>query len=236
VFAKSTLKQNFFTGLAIALPLLITFGIVIYLINLLTDPFVQVLSRFLLYFFKELDLSVFFLTHRQVLVLISKFLAILVLFSIITFLGVLGQTFLNQILVFFDALFRRIPIVNKIYNAIQQVVSSFFSHSKKIDRQVVMVPFPDPHNSCLGIMIGNALKVCEEATRTDLVSVLIPTCPIPLTGFIVMVKPQDLILIDMSIEDAIKYILSCGILSSPLPIVPTENMIKDKTKKVPNDS
>lgn len=218
------LKKYFFTGLAIALPLVITLGIVIYLINLLTAPFVQLLSRTLLFFFHNLDLN----AHPQVLFLISKILATLLLFSLITLLGMIGQTFFSKILQFFDKLFQRIPIVNKIYIAIQQVVSTLFSQDRTIYRHVVLVPYPDPHNSCLGIVVGEALKVCEKAMQTDLVSVLIPTCPVPLSGFIIMAKPSDLILIDMSIEEALKYIISCGILSSrqPLPLIVKEGLVK----------
>lgn len=230
LFEKFRLKKYFFTGLVIALPLVITFGIMIYLINLFTAPFVQILGHFMSYFFKNLDLSVFYLTHQQVLLLISKIFAVFLLFSLITFLGFLGQTFLGKIFKFFDALFQRIPVVNKIYIAIQQCVSALFSQNRKIYRQVVLVPFPDPHNSCLGIVVGEALQVCEKATQTDLISVLVPTCPIPLSGFIIMIRPKDLITIDISIEDALKYIISCGILSSkqPLPIVPNEKFIKTK--------
>jgi uncharacterized membrane protein len=232
LFEKLRVKKLFFTGLVIALPLVITFGAMIYLINLFTAPFVQLLRRLLFFFFKDLDLSFFYLTHQQILLIISKILAVLLLFALISFLGFLGQRFLGKILKFLDALFHRIPLVNKIYTAIQQVVSTLFSQDRKIYRQVVIVPFPDPHNSCLGIVVGEALKACESAAKTELVSVLIPTCPVPLTGFIVMIPPKDLILIDMSIEEALKYILSCGILSSgqPFPIIPNPKDISPSNK------
>lgn len=220
---KHSFKRYFFTGLVVLLPLLITFGIISYLVNLLAAPFANILNQILHLSFHKLDFSFFYLSNETLIFYLSKILAILFLFTIIITLGFLARTYLlNKIVLLFDALFNRIPFLNKIYQAAQQVVKTFLTDKRKVFKDVVMVPYPDPHNSCLGFVVGAAIASCEKAIGKELISVLIPTCPVPLTGFIIMISSKDLIFLDIKMEEAIKYIISCGILANtqPIPILP----------------
>jgi uncharacterized membrane protein len=75
-----------------------------------------------------------------------------------------------------------------------------------------MVPFPRPDVFVLGLIARSSPPMCANAAKEDLVSVLVPTTPNPTTGFLLMYKRSELINIDMRPEDAIKYIVSCGVI------------------------
>ena len=75
-----------------------------------------------------------------------------------------------------------------------------------------MVPFPRPDVFAIGLISRDSPEICSHTLDEDLVSVLIPTTPNPTTGFLLMYKRKDLILLDMKPEDAIKYIVSCGVI------------------------
>ncbi len=75
-----------------------------------------------------------------------------------------------------------------------------------------MVPFPKPGNYMIGLIAREAPEACSEKMNEELISVLIPTTPNPTTGFLVMYKKEELIFLDMKPEDAIKFIVSCGVI------------------------
>ena len=80
-----------------------------------------------------------------------------------------------------------------------------------------MAPFPTESTYSLGLVSRESPKTCEEAKGSELISVFVPTTPNPTTGFLLMYKKEDLIFIDMKTEDAIKYIVSCGVIVPETP-------------------
>ncbi len=75
-----------------------------------------------------------------------------------------------------------------------------------------MAPFPTEDVYSLALVSRESPKSCQEAKNSELISVFVPTTPNPTTGFLLMYKKEDLVFIDMSTEDAIKYIVSCGVI------------------------
>ena len=123
---------------------------------------------------------------------------------------------------FGDSILNRIPIVNTVYKTTQDIIKTLFVSDKNTFKQVVMVPFPREDIFVLGLIARESPETCCNAIKNELISVLVPTTPNPTTGFLLMVKKSDLIHIDMKPEEAIKYIVSCGVIvpSSPLPSSP----------------
>lgn len=206
------MKKHFLTGIVILLPIAITAAVIRYLVNFFTDPFVDFVTSLL----KNLNLMQRsgILTHEKMILYVSKFVILICLFVAIIILGVIARWFLiNWIVNLGDKLLRKIPLVSSVYKTVKQIIKSIFTSENPAFKRVVLVPFPQKESYVLGLIAGDAPMVCSKATNTSLVSVLIPTTPSPISGFVVMYKPEEIILLDMKPEDAIKYIISCGALT-----------------------
>ncbi|MGH7890615.1 MAG: DUF502 domain-containing protein [Thermodesulfobacteriota bacterium] len=204
------MKKYFLTGLIILLPVAITIAVAGYLINFFTHPFVELVSASL----KQIHIAkdgFLFLSHEEVIVYLSKILILACLFVVILLLGMLTRWyFVRALLHFWDKLLHKIPVINTVYKTTQELTKTLFTTEATAFKQVVMVPFPHKDAYVLGLIAGDAPSVCD---KSRLVSVLIPTAPLPTNGFLLLYKTEDLIVIDMKPEDAIKYIVSCGVLA-----------------------
>jgi uncharacterized membrane protein len=206
------MKKHFITGLVILLPLVVTIAVVIFLVNFLTDPFIDVVSA-LLSKFNIINKGFLFLSPEQLLRYGSKVIILVLLFLITVGLGMITRWFLiNTLFRLGDRILHRIPIVNTVYKTTQDIIKTLFVSDKNSFKQVVMVPFPRPDVFVIGLISRDSPAVCSESAGEDLVSVLVPTTPNPTTGFLLMFRRADLVPIDMKPEDAIKYIVSCGVI------------------------
>lgn len=209
------MKKYFITGLVILLPLSVTMALLIFTVNFLTKPFVGFVTR-ILSETKIKDLSFFLFSSEQVIRYGSELLIIIALVLITLILGYITQWFfINTIINFSDRLLKKIPILNKIYKTTQDIIKTVFITDKKSFKQVVLVPFPDRAAYSLGLVSRDSPEVCSEARGTELITVLIPTTPNPTTGFLLMFEKKELIYLDMKTEDAIKYLVSCGVILPP---------------------
>ncbi len=206
------MKKHFITGLVILLPLVVTIAVVIFLVNFLTKPFIGVVSAILAKF-EIINHGFLFLSPEDVLNYGSKLIILVLLFLVTVGLGMITRWFLiNTLFRLGDKILHRIPIVNTVYKTTQDIIKTLFVSDKNTFKQVVMVPFPRPDVFVLGLISRESPDVCSRAAGNDLTSVFVPTTPNPTTGFLLMFKRSDLILIDMKPEDAIKYIVSCGVI------------------------
>ncbi len=208
-----TLKKNLITGLVILLPIAITIALLSFLINLFTAPFVDLVSSFLRKF--QISSSGFlFLSSEQVIRYISKLLVLCLLFIITVLLGMLTRWFVvHSLLSLTDKILRKIPVINTVYKASQEITKTFFKNDQTSFKQVVMVPFPRKDTYALGLVSKEAPESCSKLVGSQLISVLVPTTPNPTSGFLLMVDHKDLIYLDMKPEDAIKYVISVGVLT-----------------------
>lgn len=209
------MKKYFLTGLAILLPLAITVAVVAFLINFLTEPFVGAVSEML----KKQNIindGFLFLSPEQLLIYGSKLLILFLLFFGIVLLGIVTRWLLIR--TFFkigDRIIHKIPIVKTVYKTTKEIVDTLFTSDKNAFKQVVMVPFPKKDVFVLGFLVREAPPICSEAAKSSLITVLIPTTPNPTTGFLLLFKEEDLVYLNIKPEDAIKYIVSCGMIHPP---------------------
>jgi len=212
------LKKHFITGLVILLPLTVTIFVVFFIVNFLTKPFmgwvINILSSTRLK-----DFGFYIFSSEQVIRYGSQIIILLGLFILTLFLGVLGRWFLfNTIIKWSDHLLQKIPLVNKVYKTSQEIIKTLFISDKNSFKQVVLAPFPSTKTYSLGLVSRQSPQTCKTATNSnDLLSVFIPTTPNPTTGFLLMYKKEDLIFLTMKTEDAIKYIVSCGVITPEYP-------------------
>ncbi|MCA9135640.1 MAG: DUF502 domain-containing protein [Planctomycetales bacterium] len=115
----------------------------------------------------------------------------------------------------FDSAILRIPVVNKVYGSVKQVTDFAFSEREIEFNNVVAVQYPSKGIWSLGFVTGNSVRQLQDATGEPMMSVLMPTSPMPMTGFTVTVKKSDTIDIDMTIDEAIQFVVSCGVVVPP---------------------
>lgn len=207
------MKKYFTSGLAILLPIILTVMIVNFLINFVTQPFLNSTQALLekLIFPHH---SFFLFNQTTFVILSSKFLVLVFLISFTILMGICGKYFLIDVLFRFGNYFlHKLPFINKIYKACQDVVHSIFSSSSKKFSQVVFVPFPSPDNLSLGLVTNDSIKIvnCQHESE-NLVSVFIPGTPNPSVGFMLMFKREQLLFVNMKVDEAMKFIVSCGIV------------------------
>ncbi|MFZ4673772.1 MAG: DUF502 domain-containing protein [Chlamydiia bacterium] len=211
------MKKYFITGMIILLPLAVTVGLVAFIVRLLTNPFVGWVKNFLQMHQLQPG-KFFFLSQDQVILFSAQALILFTLFIFTLFLGMITRWFfIKSMIEFFDSLLLKIPLVNKIYKTTQEIIRTLFSSDKSSFKEVVLAPFPNKETYTLGLVSRDAPKYCSKATQKELVTVFVMTAPNPTTGYLVMFEREDLIPIDMKIEDAVKYIISCGILIPETP-------------------
>lgn len=208
-----SLKKNLLTGLVILLPIAVTIALLGFLINLFTAPFVDLVSSFLMKFHITPE-GFFFLSSEDVVKYISKILILICLFLIVVLLGILTRWFfVHSLLTLTDKLLKKIPVVNTVYKASQEITKTLFKPDQTAFKQVVMVPFPRKDTYALGLVSRDAPDICNDATGSKMISVLVPTTPNPTSGFLLMYEQKDLIYLEMKPESAIKYIISVGVLA-----------------------
>lgn len=213
------MKKYILTGLAIFLPLAVTIAIVGFIVNFLTKPFMGLATKILsTTYIKEFGFA--FLSPEQVLRYTSQLIILIGLIVFTVILGFLARWFLfNSLIRLSDKILHRIPLVNKVYKTTQDIFKTLFSSDKNSFKQVVLVSFPFKGSYSLGLVSRESPKTCSEALKSEMISVFIPTTPNPTTGFMLNYKKEDLIYLDMKTEDAIKYVVSCGVI---VPEHPTE--------------
>lgn len=206
------MKKYFLTGLAIFLPLAVTIAIAIFVVNFLTKPFIGIVTNFLSHTPMQ-RFGLLFLSPEQVIRYGSQVLILLALFFFTVLLGAVARWFLfRSILNVSNKLLHKIPLINKVYKTTQDIIQTLFASNKNSFKQVVMVPFPQEGTYSLGLVSRESPEACQEILQEELISVFVPTTPNPTTGFLMMYKRKDLIFVDLKTEDAVKYIVSCGVI------------------------
>lgn len=207
------MKKYFITGLVILLPLAVTIAIVVFTVNFLTKPFVGIVSGFLKDF-NILNKGFFLMSNEEVVLYGSKILILICLFLFTLILGMIARWFFFKSLIHLsDKVLQKIPLVNKVYKTTQEIIKTIFVTDKSSFKQVVMVPFPKPGTYVMGLVSRESPKACSDKAGGELFSVLVPTTPNPTTGFLLMYKKEEMIFLDLKPEHAIKYIVSCGVIT-----------------------
>jgi len=206
------MRKHFVTGLVILLPLAITIAVLIFLVNFFTKPFIQFVSEI----FDTWNIfpdGLLFLSHRQMIQYTSKTLILLMLFGFTVSLGILARwLMIHSFFNVCDKILHRIPVVNTVYKTSQDIIKTIFSSDKNSFKQVVLVPYPRPGIYMLGLIARESPAACCQVVDQSLISVLVPTTPNPTTGFLMMFRKEDIYYLDIKPEDAIKYIVSCGVV------------------------
>ena len=135
---------------------------------------------------------------------------ILITIILITLIGGLSLSFLGKkFLEFFNNILKKIPILRTIYSAVGQLTESF-TQSEGSKKSVVIIEYPRKGIWVVGFATKDNKGEIAEKINEDLVNIFVPTTPNPTSGFLLMVPKRDLIYLDMSFEEASRFIVSAG--------------------------
>jgi uncharacterized membrane protein len=128
--------------------------------------------------------------------------------------GALAANYLgNQALRWAESLLQHIPLVRSLYGSTKKLAENLFSESSSSFRHVVLIEWPHKGMWSIGFQAGEAVAEVREKTGRDIIPVFVPTTPNPTAGFIMSVPREDVIFLDMSIEEGMRYIISLGVVA-----------------------
>ncbi len=207
------MKKYLLTGLILLLPLALTVAIIGFVVNFLTKPFMGIVGHFLKKSYL-VNKGLLILSAEQTIRYTSQLIILVCLFLLILFIGMIARWYLvNWLIQISERVLHRLPLINKVYKTTKDIITNLFGHGKNTFKQVVMVPFPSKGIYTLGLLSQRAPKECSDKAGEKMYSVFVPTAPNPTTGFTIMFNEVDILFIDMKPEDAIRYIVSCGMVT-----------------------
>ena len=190
IFAK--IRNNFIAGVVVLIPI----GITLYL----TLFIIRVSSKVIP---KEIN-------PNNYLPFDIPGVEILIALVIITFIGWLSLSFLGKkFFELFNNILKKIPILRTIYSAIGQMTESF-TKTDNNQKSVVLLEYPRKGVWAVGFATKENEGLIKEKIKEDLINVFVPTTPNPTSGFLLLVPKKDLIFLDISFEQASKFIVSAG--------------------------
>jgi uncharacterized membrane protein len=204
-------RSSFLTGLAVTFPALLTLAAVKWLIGTISS-----VTDLLLFFLPRT------LTHESLvnandgrgpMFWYWSLVALVLAVVLISVAGVLARYYIGKkVIDWTDRVLMQVPLLNKFYGAIKQV-NDAFAGSKHSFKTVVLVEFPGPGNYSVGFITSEQQGEIQQKAGKTFVSVFVPTTPNPTSGFLILVPEEKLTELDMSVTDAIKYIVSLGAIS-----------------------
>ena len=196
------MKKYFITGLLIWVPLAITAWVLSLIVRSM-DQSLLLLPRAI---HPEELLGMYIPGLGALLTLVVVFLTGLVTTNIV------GQKLVR----FWEGVLARIPVVKSIYYSVKQVSDTLFSGSGVAFRKVLLVRYPHPEAWSVAFQTGHPARDVADMLPDEHVGVFIPTTPSPVNGFFFFVWRKDVIELDMNVDEALKYIVSMGVVAPPM--------------------
>jgi uncharacterized membrane protein len=191
-------KKYFITGLLIWIPLVIT----IWVLKLVVDVLDQSLLLLPTAFQTENWLGVHIPGLGTLLTLLIVFVT-----------GVFATNFFGaQLVELWHEILHRIPVVNSIYSSVKQISDTLFSSSGQAFRKALLVQWPSEGTWTIAFLTGTPGAGVSEHLPPDCLAVYVPTTPNPTGGYFVIVARKDVVELDMSVDQALKYIISMGVV------------------------
>ena len=193
------MKRYFITGLLVLVPLLITLWVLATLIGIMDQSLLLLPSAWR----PEAQLGYRIPGLGALLTLLIVFVT-----------GLVATNFFGkQLIIMWEALLGRVPVVKSIYHSVKQVSDTLFSGSGQAFRQALLVQFPHQGSWTIAFLTGQPGGDVTNHLQGEYVSVYVPTTPNPTGGYFLMMRKSDVIELDMSVDEALKYIISMGVVT-----------------------
>ncbi len=196
------MKKYFITGLLIWIPLAITLWVLAALVRLMDQSLILLPQA---------------IQPERLMGFYIPGLGAILTLGILLGTGLVATNIIGQkMVVLWERTLSHIPVVKSIYYSVKQVSDTLFSGSGDSFRKVLLVRYPHGAAWSVAFMTGNAARPIAELLPDEHVGVFIPTTPSPVNGFFFFVAKKDVIELDISVDDALKYIVSMGVVP-PVP-------------------
>lgn len=195
----SLLRTYFFSGLLVWLPIWVTILVIKFLVDILSNTLLLLPHQY------QPDALLGFHVPG---------IGVLITLVVILLTGVIVANFVGKRLVMMgDALIGHIPLVRTIYASVKQVLQTLFTPGGQSFRKVLLVEYPRAGMWSVAFQTGDGTpEVISVLNGEPLVSIFIPTTPNPTSGFLMMVPRKDVIELEMSIDQALKFVISLGVM------------------------
>jgi len=193
------IKKYFFTGLLVLVPLIITVWVLATLINTLDQSLLLLPAAWRPKEFLGQDIPGFGVLLTLLTIFVTGLIAT----------NIFGQ----QLIVLWEGMLTRVPVVKSIYSSVKQVSDTLFSDSGNAFRKALLVQFPREGAWTIAFQTGTPGGDVANHLPGDYVSVYVPTTPNPTGGYFIMMHRDEVIELDMSVDEALKYIISMGVVS-----------------------
>jgi len=214
IFSK--FRKNLITGVITALPLYITYIFFAWLMKFFHKRLNLIPQKVL----KAFPENVFLTTSFEVLLFVFILMCLCLL-------GILTNHYIGKKLIKTgDTFLNKIPLIRNIYTGSKQILSSFAVGSKKAFRKVVLIEYPRKGVQSLGFLTGEMRIIKKGRRNKKRISVFLPSTPNPTTGYLLLLAEKDVQPVDISVENAIKLIISGGVLGNRLKL-------HDKQRSIP---
>jgi len=196
-----SLRKAFFSGLLLFAPL----GITIFVFNWLVLRIGGSFREQLLFFIPQELIKI------QELELFWNIVATFLVLILITLLGFFSRYFIAKYLWSLgERVLNNLPVINTVYTSVKQIIETFTSQKRAVFEKVVLVPFPRPGSYAVGFLTGETKGEIQGRTGETIINVFVPTTPNPTSGFLIMFKESDIQILDMTVGEGMKLIVSGG--------------------------
>lgn len=193
------IRKTFLTGLLVLAPITLTAYILYHLFRLLDGILNDTITAFIV------DLLNIDTTPT------IPGLGIVALLALIFLVGAVARNYVGKkIIAVGDFLVTRIPLINRIYIAIHEISEAILSEKREIFKKAVLIEYPRKGLYSIAFFTQDTKGPIQETINTDVVSVFVPTTPNPTSGYLLFVPKKDTTELDMSVEDAMKLVISGG--------------------------
>jgi uncharacterized membrane protein len=200
-------KKYLVAGLLVWLPLAITIWVLSWLLGALDGVFASLLSASQAVLPESARAGIEQLRHVPLLGALALALGMLLTGMFVT--NIFGQWWFRQ----WDKLMGKIPIVKSIYSSVKQVSDTLFSSNGNAFREAVLVQYPRQGSWTIAFVTGKPGGEVAAHLPGEFVSVYVPTTPNPTSGFFLMMARADLLVLKMSVDEALKYVISMGVVA-----------------------
>ena len=198
---RTIIKNYFLTGLLVILPIFVTVYVIWFLIRVMDVVLKYIPPKYLPETYLPFQIPG-----------LGLILVIILIFAV----GLLTRNLAGRRVVhIWENMVDRIPLVRIIYSGVKQLLEAFFIQKNQAFKRVALLEYPRRGTYVIGFITGESKGEVQSKTNKNMINVFVPTTPNPTSGFYILIPEDELIILDMTVEDAFKLIISGGIFSPP---------------------
>ncbi|MBT5494345.1 MAG: DUF502 domain-containing protein [Alphaproteobacteria bacterium] len=202
------IRAYFFAGILVLTPVAVTIALALWFIEFVDSHIVPLIPH-------HWNPNTYIQDYLGITLSVPG-VGVVVLAIVITLVGALTAGFLGRFIVRTgERIVNRMPVVRSIYSASKQILETVFRDQSEAFREAVLVEYPRRDAWTIGFITGQTTGEVQERTPDEVVNVYVPTTPNPTSGFLLYIPVKDVKPLDMSVEDAVKMVISVGMVTPP---------------------